>query len=96
MDLQTFQQKALAIIESYHLTKLYTGVDVTWCLQNVGGGENVCTCQIVAVTVRNAYILVKEVTPEAALSVFESKVAQIAESKSVASSMYFNQTPAQA
>lgn len=96
MDLQTFHQKANDIVSSYKLSKIFTGVDVTWCLQSVGPNDTVCTCAITAVNIRNQYIHVKEVTPGAALSVFESKVAELAESKTVASSLYFNQKPAEA
>lgn len=96
MDLKTFHQKALNIVADNKLSKLFVGIDVTWMLQTVHANELVCACQIVAVSVRNQYIAVKEATPEAALSVFKSKIEEWAESKSVASTMLFNQKQAQA
>ncbi len=96
MDLKSFHQKAVDIINENKMGRLLTGVDVTWCLQTVSANEIVCTCQIIAVSVRNQYIAVKEVTPDAALSVFKAKVEEWASSRSVATSMYFNQEPAKA
>lgn len=96
MDLKTFHQKALNIVAKYKMSKIYVGVDVSWQLQSVGGNELLCTSQITAVAVNNRYINIKEVTPEAALSVFDAKMGEIAESKNVSQGMYFNQQPAQA